>query len=164
MPEWWESRWRGWRYEWRVSKPLLSNILSRDDAFEIVRCRIEYSPDEIVDGLWFEEWDYYSLWRHGFWSFAKFAKFRASLNPAEDWHRLVGWADLDEEIERDSLRRYDAEVARQYLAGEIPLLEDGIIRHLYGSNLPRWYAIQDWYPADEWHDNLDWPTQVAELP
>ena len=163
MPDWWESRRRSWQYEWKIRESPMSNILSRDDAYEIVRYRIGCPAQDVIDDLWFDEWDYYSMWRHGFWSFAKFAKFRATLNQGEDWRGLVEWADLDEELERDSFRRYDAEVAQQYIVGKIPLREDGAIRYSYVSCLPRWYSIQDWHPEDEWHDNLGWPMQVADL-
>ena len=159
MPEWWESRWHSLRYGWRVSTSPMSNILSRDDAYEIVRCRIGNLAQDVVDDLWFGEWDYYSMWRHGFWSFAKFARFRAALNPGEDWRSLVEWTDLDDDLEQTTIPSWDTEITRQSIDGKIPLWENDLCTYSYVSALPGWYVIQDWYQEDEWHDNLGWAVQ-----
>ena len=112
MPVWWESWWYRRSYGWRVKLPPMANILSRDDAYQIVSRRINCAAQDIVDDDWFDEWNYYSMWRHGFWSFAKFAKFRAALNGGEEWFSLIEWADLDSDIETMYQIR-DMEIIRQ---------------------------------------------------
>ena len=151
MPEWWESWWHDWRCGWNINTSSAPNILSRDAAYEIVRYRINYSPHDMVVGLWFEEWDCYSMWRYGFESFAKFAMFRAAISPDDDWRSWVDWADSDDDIELDKAKSYNELAIQQYTDGKIPLWEDQLVRV---SSLPHWFAIQDWYPRDEWHDNL----------
>ena len=113
-PEWWERRWHFKRYGWHPTKSPMSNVLSRDDAYLIVHFRIEFPSYEMIDPLWFDEWDYHSLWRYGFYSFAQFAKFRATLNEDEDWESLIDWQSADEDVEFIShLREYDKSIEQE---------------------------------------------------
>ena len=109
-----------------------------------------------MDPVWFEEWDYHSLWRHGFFSFASFACFRSGLNEGEDWKSLIAWRSPEEDLELSFWQPQPIEWTGRELAGDFPTAEDVVSVHSYSSSLPRWYAIQDWHPEREWHDNLGW--------
>ncbi len=155
-PEWWESRWHHRKYGWQPRRMPLSNILSRDDAYRIVHLRIDLHPEEMIAPAWFEEWDYYSLWRHGFWSFASFAKFRSTLNDGEEWKNLISWSSVEEDIETEFWRDQTIDWTIGAAGGKFPTDEDTIPPYSHISSLPRWYDIQDWYLKSEWHDNLGW--------
>ena len=155
-PEWWESRRYHRRYGWQPRGMPLSNILSRDDAYRIVHLRIDLHPEEMINPAWFEEWDYHSLWRHGFWSFASFAKFRSTLNDGEEWKSLILWRSAEEDVELDSWRDQTIDWAAGSPGDKFPTSEDAVPPYSHISSLPRWYDIQDWYPKSEWHDNLGW--------
>ena len=162
-PEWWESKRYRRRYGWQSMVISLSNILSRDDAYEIVHDRVHFPPDEIIASAWFDEWDYHSLWRHGFWSFAKFAKFRASLNEWEEWESLIQWRSLEEDLESESTPYYDLDHILTFVS-DIPIdRENDSSLYSYTTSLSRWYHIQDWYPEHEWHDNLGRETLGTEI-
>lgn len=66
-----------------------SATLSREKCYNLALLRLGYRVDAIIDESWFEDWDDFGLWRHGFNSFASFAVFRAGVSPGEDWKRLV---------------------------------------------------------------------------
>ena len=162
-PEWWESRRYHWRRGWQPMELPISNILSRDNAYIIVHQRMRLPPDEMIDPLWFEEWDYHSLWKHGFWSFASFVKFRAALNDGEEWASLVKWQSADHDMEMDSWLPYIADQMPRSANDSIPVQEDCLPPYSHATTLPRWYDIQDWYPKHEWHDNLDWNIPSLEI-
>ena len=87
-PTWWEcvyfSAWSG------VWEPRYSRAaLSRENCYDLASLRFGYRVDAIIDESWFEDWDGFGLWKHGFNSFASFAVFRAGVSPGEDWKRLV---------------------------------------------------------------------------
>ncbi len=152
-PEWWESRWHHRRCGWQPQRMPLSNILSRDEAYKIVHLRIGLDAEDMIDSGWFEEWDYHSLWRHGFPSFAAFASFRAALNDEEEWQSLISWTSIEEDMELDFWQYQDANLTTNPLGGKFPINKDAFpYSHIY--SLPSWYDIQDWYPKSEWHDNL----------
>ncbi|MXX52635.1 MAG: hypothetical protein F4Z35_01385 [Dehalococcoidia bacterium] len=149
-PEWWESRWYHRRYGWQPRKSQMSNILSRDDAYIIVHRRTDFSPDEMISALWFDEWDYHSLWRYGFWSFASFAGFSAALDDEEEWERLIKWETEREEDVESYGRVVGSEDSR------FSVRENSIPTYSHAANLQYWYSVQDWYPKREWHDGLGW--------
>ena len=163
-PEWWESRWHYKRYGWQPRRMPLSNILSRDDAYGIVHLRKGFHPEEMIDPMWFEEWDYYSLWRHGFQSFASFAKFRSALNDCEEWKSLISWGNDEEDVETNLWRDHTIDWTIGSVEGKFPTCEDTIPPYSHISSLPRWYVIQNWYPESEWHDNLGWNVPGLESP
>ncbi len=156
MPEWWESRWYFRVSGWQPAKFPMSNILTRDNAYRIVHHRIDFHPEEMIDPVWFEEWDYHSLWRHGFLSFASFATFRSALNDGEEWKTLIFWESPEKDMESYSRRDLLIDSTLRLANGGPPTKEDEIPPYSYTSSLPRWYHIQDWYPEHEWHDNLGW--------
>ena len=160
--EWWESRWRFRTYGWQPSKSPMPNILSRDDAYGIVHRRINLHPEEMIDPVWFEEWDYHSLWRHGFLSFAKFAKFRSALNDGEEWKSLILWRSLEEDIQSDSWLDQGIDWTGQSARDGFPASEDVILPYSHTASLPHWYHMQDWYPKHEWHGNLGWNISSVE--
>ena len=154
-PEWWENRWYNRISGWRPRKPQTSNILRRDDAYWIVHRRAGFPPDEMISPLWFDEWDYHSLWRYGFWSFALFARFRAALDDDAEWESLIEW---ETEREKD-VESYGRAVGSG--DGWFSARENGIPTYSHATNLQYWYAVQDWYPKHEWHDNLGWSMSSA---
>ena len=155
-PEWWESRWYFRRFGWQCTRSPMSNILTRDDAYRLVHRRRHLRPEEMMDPVWFEEWDYHSLWRHGFFSFASFACFRSGLNEGEDWKSLIAWRSPEEDLELSFRQHQSMDWEVQQFTGNLPTAEDMVPTYSYSSSLPRWYVIQDWHPEREWHDNLGW--------
>ena len=155
-PEWWESRRYHRIHGWQPKNMSLSNILTRDDAYTIVHRRTCFHPEEMIDSVWFDEWDYHSLWQHGFYSFAAFAKFRSALNDGEEWKNLILWRRDKEDVESHSWRDGDMKQINQLAGRGLQAREDSIPKYSHVSSLPRWYDIQDWYPRSEWHDNLGW--------
>ena len=155
-PEWWESRWYFQRSGWQCAKSPMSNMLTRDEAYRLVHRRMHLPPEEMIDPMWFEEWDYHSLWRHGFFSFASFASFRSELNDGEEWKSLVAWRSPEEDLELSFWQHRSIDWTGQQLTGNLPTAEDGLPSYSHSSSLPRWYVVQDWHPEREWHDNLGW--------
>ncbi len=156
VPERWESRWCFRTYGWQSAKSPMSNILSRDAAYRIVHQRINCHPEEMIDPMWFEEWDYHSLWRHGFLSFASFATFRSALNDGEEWKTLIFWQNAERDMESYFRRDHIMDSTLRSTDGGTPTPEDEVPPYSHTSSVPRWYHIQDWYPEHEWHDNLGW--------
>ena len=152
-PEWWEIIWyhpiHGW--QWQKST---SSILSRNEAYHIVQCRIDFPPDAIIDPVWFEEWECQRLWRHGFYSFAAFAKFRAALGGDEDWESLIERRSVEEDLWLAALWDTEEQVLQSSNKGRTVGWADDVFLYSYTTSLSRWYEIQDWYPKSEWHDNL----------
>ena len=165
-PEWWESRWYFRRFGWQCRRSPMSNILTRDDAYRLVHRRRHLRPEEMMDPVWFEEWDYHSLWRHGFFSFASFASFRSELNEGEEWKSLVAWRSPEEDLELSFWQDQSTDWTGRQFTGSLRTAEDMVPPYSYSSSLPRWYAIQDWHPEREWHDNLGWnmPSQSLADP
>jgi hypothetical protein len=114
-----------------------------------VKRRLDYSPAEVIDKAWFEDWEHLALWEYGYPSFADFALFRSILKNGEDWRSFIDWYATS------------ASVRDIRVLGDSPS-EKGDPSHLshqhglpqYG--LPLWLAEQDWYDPSEWHDNLGW--------
>ena len=154
--EWWESRWYFRRFGWQCMRSPMSNILTRDDVYRLVHRRRHIRPEEMIDPVWFEEWDYHSLWRHGFLSFASFASFRSELNEGEEWKSLVAWRSPEEDLELSFWQHQSMDWEGRQFTGNLPTAEDMVPTYSYSSSLPRWYVIQDWHPEREWHDNLGW--------
>ena len=142
--EWWESGWYHQKYGWQIGQ---SNILSRDDAYYIVHCRVEFPPYEVIDPLWFKEWNRDSLWRYGFLSFASFAKFRAALDDDEEWKYMVELESVEDGMAADYWSDQSIRIG-------IPIGDSATSLCFHTTSVAHWYDIQDWYPKHEWHDNL----------
>ncbi len=152
-PEWWEIIWyhpiHGW--QWQQST---SSVLSRNEAYHIFQCRIDFPPDAIIDPAWFEEWECQRLWRHSFYSFAAFAKFRADLGGDEDWESLIERRSVEEDLWLAALWDTEEQVLQSSNKGRTVGCDDDVFLYSYTTSLSRWCEIQDWYPKSEWHDNL----------
>lgn len=168
-PDWWE-RWTWLRRRGPRTTHTNASVLNRDSTYDLVQHRLEYEPDEIIDDTWFDEWDYYSMWKHGFYSFASFVMFRAQIEDGEDWKRLVTWNLYD----GLSVEWIYTAVEYQFRGGEAKYMIDQSAKrlHVWETDLPHraypggppdWFSIQDWYDAEEWHDNLGWATSGIEL-
>ena len=142
--EWWESGWYHRKYGWQIGQ---SNILSRDDAYYIVHCRAGFPLYEVIDPLWFKEWNRDSLWRYGFVSFASFAKFRATLDDDEEWEYLVKLESDEDDMTSDYWTGWSTRIG-------IPIEDNATSLCFHTTTVAHWYDIQDWYPKHEWHDNL----------
>ena len=159
--EWWDSSFWNARLDhwWAYSN---SSTLSLDGTFTLVQSRLHCSPDEIVDELWFKDWDDYAVWKRDFPSFAAFAIFRAGLLDGENWLELLTWyADFAPVEGTRSSAIYQSYNPRDFDLPSIPIgdsyrfWEDhSPFRNSNGTLL--WFAVQDWYDPSEWHDNLDW--------
>ena len=160
-PHWKESYfWSEQLCDWCLSpRPA---VLRRSDCYLLVNARLHCSPDEVIDEEWFEDWDRFALWEHGFLSFASFALFRAQLEDG-DWQNLLkskskigsgysqesGFLDTYDLIEANALSfmfpRNDVYRMYQRHFQRLPQL----------NRMSLWYRVQDWYNPAEWHDNLD---------
>ena len=159
--EWWDSSFWNARLDhwWAYSN---SSTLSLEGTFTLVQSRLHCSPDEIVDELWFKDWDDYAVWKRGFPSFAAFAIFRAGLLDGENWLESLTWyADFAPVEGTRSSAIYQSYNPRDFDLPSIPIddlyrfWEDhSPFRNSRGNLL--WFAVQDWYDPSEWHDNLDW--------
>ena len=160
-PDWWEYIvWNsGFDTLWRYSTP---GALTRDACYELIHSRLHCEPQEVIDESWYEDWDNFVLWKHGFPSFVSFALYRAGLNDREDWWSLLDFTNSVEETGSDSF----SDIYKAYKGGYITSIIDSLTgryrvvedyspyRRSYGP--PQWFAIQDWYDPVEWHDNLGW--------
>lgn len=134
----WDSRFGCWRPTWSRYN------LSRDDQFDLIQSRIGYSPENVIDGTWFQDWERFALWKYGFQAFAEFALFRAIITDGEDWRNLVDWYHSTGIVQND----HRSENGR-------PI--DGLISRIDKRSSPVfWFASQDWYDSLEWHDGLGW--------
>lgn len=140
----WESNPHLWEYsfwDWRANcwYPTRSRYsLSLDDTYELVCLRLDCHPSEIIDETWLGDWVNLALWRHGFRSFASFAKFRAGFTSSNGWLRHIDWYALDDLDGDEGISRW----------------QNGDRLYRYGP--PTWFAEQNWYEPREWHDNLGW--------
>lgn len=158
-PHWWESRfWWQWYGGWWSYYN--SGNLSRDWMRDLVLRRLHCSAEEVVDDVWFAEWENGEMWGRGFPTFAGFALFRAEIGEDEDWLTSLGSLEGDnqadgpptpyklflqsEEIEALTESAYEYRVNEDYSP------------YRGASGAPQWFAIQDWYDPSEWHDNLGW--------
>lgn len=168
-PDWWE-RWIWVRRLGPRTTHTNASVLNRDSTYDLIQHRLKCAPDEIIDLTWFDEWDYYAMWKHGFYSFAAFAMFRAQVKDDEDWKRLVTWNGYD----GLSVEWIYTAVEYQFRGGEAKYMidqsldrwhvwESEIPHRSYPSGPPDWFAIQDWYDAEEWHDSLGWISDGIEL-
>ena len=98
----------------------------------------------MIDEKWFEDWEYYALWKYGFSSFADFALFRSALSNGDDWRRYIDGYDNDTPAEDD-------------LSPVVsPSGNRSTIDKPQQDEMPLWLSRQDWYDASEWHDQLGW--------
>ena len=73
---WWEvTYWDSWLDSWRSTYNRSS--FSLDSSYELVKARLGYPPDRMIDDAWHEDWEEHAAWRHGFPCFGDFARFRA---------------------------------------------------------------------------------------
>ncbi len=137
-------------------------VLRRSDCYLLVNARLHCTPDEVIDEEWFEDWDRFALWEHGFLSFASFALFRAQLEDG-DWQILLkSKSKIVPGISQESgfLDTYDL-IEANALSFMLPR---NTVHRIYQRDFQRlpqlnrmslWYKVQDWYNPAEWHDNLD---------
>ena len=160
-PQWWESSFWNARLDhwWAYSN---SSTLSLEGAFTLVQSRLHCSPDGVLDEIWFNDWDDYTVWKRGFPSFAAFAIFRAGLLDGENWLELLTWySEFAPSEGTRSSAIYESYNPRDFDLPSVPIgdsyrfWEDhSPYRNSNGTLL--WFAAQDWYDPSEWHDNLDW--------
>ena len=83
-PKWWEySLWNEPLNCWYVYQS--SSCLTLDMTYSLIQSRLHCRPHHVIDEAWFEDWDYFALWRREFSSFALFVLYRAGLQDDEDW-------------------------------------------------------------------------------
>lgn len=63
--------------------------LTFDHARELVERRQLYSPAEVIDQCWFDDWEDCAVWEVGIQSFASFAVFRAGVPHGKYWRTLL---------------------------------------------------------------------------
>ena len=122
---WWElTFWSKDQHRW-ISRHS-PYALSRDEMYDLIQHRIDFTPSEVIDWSWLDDWNSRQMWRRGFYSFAKFALFRSKIHPGESWtqHMNLGQS-----------RRYA-------VAG----FSEGTPEALFASG--------DWYDFTEWEDGL----------
>lgn len=141
-PHWWEYSYWDWRARcWYPTRSRHS--LSLDDTYELVHCRLDHQPGEIIDKTWLSDWLSMNLWQRGFRSFASFALFRAGFAGDENWQRYNWQRYMGSYVPDDS--------------GDTGMSEQWNNSHrLYCYGPPLWFAEQNWYDPGEWHDNLGW--------
>ena len=134
----WDSRFGCWRPTWSRYN------LSRDDQFDLIQSRMGHSPESVIDGAWFQDWERFALWKYGFQAFAEFALFRALIADGEDWRNLVDWYHSNSIVQNDHQSEDGWSI-------------DGLISRTDKRSSPVfWFASQDWYDSLEWHDGLGW--------
>ncbi len=122
---WWElTFWSTDRHRW-ISR-LTPYALSRDEMYDLIQCRIDFTPSEVIDWSWLDDWNSRQMWMHGFYSFAKFALFRSKIHPGESWTQHINLGQH-----------------RQYVVAG------------FSENAPEaLFASGDWYDLTEWEDGL----------
>lgn len=73
--QWWETTY--WDSSLVCWHPRKSPQFSLDSSYELVKARIGYPANQIIDDAWYEDWEKHAAWTCGFTSFAEFARFRA---------------------------------------------------------------------------------------
>ena len=82
---WWEvTYWDTWLSCWYPRK---SSQFSLDSSYELVKARLGYPADQMIDDAWYEDWEKHAAWRYGFTSFAEFALFRAIEK--DEWRKSL---------------------------------------------------------------------------
>ncbi len=154
--QWWETSFWSDRDGWRLYYNPYS--LSLDDTYELIRSRLDCSPDDVVDKRWVEEWENLAPWNYGFQSFASFILFRSRLEDHTDWHLY-----FDSEMQLDKGKGiYHPEYNVENKFGSFTGL---VNEYSVGSQIGRtphqlrspaaWFKSQAYYDPSEWHDNLD---------
>ena len=141
----WDSNWQLWEIrrfsgygEWRTLHS--RNSMSREDALKLATSRIAYAPNLMIDPAWFNDWCEINgaiLDARLYYTFAKFALFRATMPHGEDWTR---WPEI---------------VSSAYGLAETPLSRSMSLPDLegyVGGDMPEWFGQDGWYGANEWHD------------
>ncbi len=72
-------------------------VLTREEAYQWIRQCPHGNPNEIIDESWFNDWESFELWKHGFNSFVSFVRFRFSLDNRMNWRRYLELDDVDED-------------------------------------------------------------------
>ena len=88
---WWEVTY--WDSALGCWHPHVSPQFSLDSSYELVKARLGYPADQIIDDAWYEDWEEHAAWTCGFTSFAEFARFRAVQGDK--------WRDALREIRRE---------------------------------------------------------------
>ena len=168
-PDWWE-RWMWYRKIGPKTAKTDPSVLSRDATYSLLRHRLHCEPEEVIDPAWFDDWDYYSLWKHGFYSFASYAVFRAELSMVEDWRSFVTWNPSDGLAVEWTYTAVqfqffggEARYMLDHSAGKLHVREADSPHRTHRNGPPHWFATQDWYDTAEWHDNLGWVVDGMEM-
>ena len=139
-PEWWEYSWWDARLTCWVPYSA-SSTLSRSGLFYLVQHRLNFPSSGVIDDSWLMEWRKRRLWERGFYTFASFALFRASIADQEDWITRLPPSETREPMSDISV----------WDLSERPTTVSG---HYDPTNLSEWFAMQDWYDSTEWNDGL----------
>ena len=93
--QWWEC----WYWDKRLGWiPGFSRyVLTREEAYQWIQQCPHGNPNEIIDESWFNDWESFELWKHGFNSFVSFVRFRFSLDDRMNWRRYLELDDVDED-------------------------------------------------------------------
>ena len=85
---WWETfRWDYLLQEWMPGYQ--SATMTLDHGRELVQRRAHCAVADVIDPVWFAEWDDHAVWELGVRSFASFAVFRAGIPDGEHWRRQL---------------------------------------------------------------------------
>ena len=139
-PEWWECSWWDSRLTCWVPYST-SSTLSRSGLLYLVQRRLNFPPSGVIDDIWLMEWRKRRLWERGFYTFASFALFRASIADEEDWVARLPPSEI----------RKTVSDASAWDLFERPTTVSG---HYDPTNLSEWFAMHDWYDSREWNDGL----------
>ena len=154
-PQWWEySTWSHWLDRWWMYSN--RNVLSRDACCDLIQHRLHCQPEDVIDEVWFRDWDDFQLWKYGFFSFASFAVFRASLTEGEDWKIHLPDAAFDGDRMPLVLHRNSYSNDLLFSQEKYYVREDDTLHRTHANGPPLWFAVQDWYDYADWHDNLGW--------
>lgn len=88
---WWEVTY--WDSSLNCWYPHKSPQFSLDSSYELVKARIGYPANQIIDDAWYEDWEKHAAWTCGFTSFAEFARFRAV--EGDKWYESLCEIRLD---------------------------------------------------------------------
>lgn len=95
---WWETfRWDYHQQEWIPRYQ--SAAMTLDHGRELVERRPYCGVADMIDPVWFAEWEGHAAWELGVLSFASFVVFRAGVPDGEDWRGQLARHDRRTRIE-----------------------------------------------------------------
>ena len=96
---WWEIfRWDHREQEWMPRYQ--PGTLSLDQGRELVDNRAHCDVADVIDPVWFLEWEDCAAWELGVESFARFAVFRAGIPDGDDWQQRLTRQDRRTQLDR----------------------------------------------------------------